>query len=279
MAIFCCLTPGALALAQTENTGPNGSFGVTVTNVTSGVYDMSDFPGLQTMNYEVRDRNTNLLARAYYDISFVQDGAGKVAGAGTNWVQFGFRSPAGWISPYPYQALYQVKGSISSTATKSRFNFSASASGSAHLGQSNQIIMKVATMYQDQVVIDRVGKVLNGKTLTKASANFETISQKKPWGPVPLTTTYFGDGSWNVALNLTTTANRITGDAKVTVNQTERVFPFTVNGSYKPATQQSRLVLTGKDLGKGSSLQVFLTGTNITSLKGKLTGQFVKESF
>jgi hypothetical protein len=278
MATLWLVTLGTTAVAQSENAGPNGRFEVTVTNVSSSVYDMSDFPGLLSLNYEIRDRNTNMLARAYYDVSFAQDGAGKVTGAGTNQVQFGFRSAGGgWASLGPYNARYQVKGAISSTATKTRFSFSASSSGATPLSET--LKMRVNLKYQDQVVIDRIEKVLNGKTLTQASANSETISQRRPWGPVPLTTTYFGDGSWKAALNLATTANRITGEATVTVAQTERVFPFSVRGVYRPATQQSRLVLTGKDLGKGSSLQVVLTGTNITAIKGKLTGQVVKENF
>ena len=68
---------------------------------------------------------------------------------------------------------------------------------------------------------------------------------------------------------------KIEGTARVTLSSGAE-FEFVVKGAYKSKTDTSLLILSATTLSKGSSLKVNLTGSTITSIQGKVSGQAVK---
>ena len=84
-----------------------------------------------------------------------------------------------------------------------------------------------------------------------------------------------GDGSWTLLVNFgEPNGTKLQGTATVTL-ATGQVYPFNFTGTFVASTGQSKLSLKGVDAGLGSVLTVTLHGSQIATIKGKVSGQIV----
>src|SRR6266542_3018846 len=85
------------------------------------------------------------------------------------------------------------------------------------------------------------------------------------------------DGSWRLNLQMMRQGNKLSGTATISFSNGE-IFHFRLQGSYRPQTQQSRLLLQGSGSDKGASLLLLTSGPElkIDSMRGSVGGQRVR---
>ena len=84
------------------------------------------------------------------------------------------------------------------------------------------------------------------------------------------------DGHWDLALNITTNGNWLSGNATITFAN-GATMDFSVRGLYKPFTDKSKLLLQGRHDARGAFLQLTLDGAaqTVDVMRGRVSGQSV----
>jgi hypothetical protein len=235
-------------------------------NISTNITEVSD---LKHISFEISDVDTFAID---YDVDFVQNGGGKLAGSGDTVVSLSING-----TPQPdFAAKYVVKGAITSVKGVGRLSFSDSATGIASLDGANR---KATVSEKMNVIIDPVTRqIASGTFSRKASASgLGGMTDKGAITPESLPGE-LGDGSWTLSMDLQPDSrNKYAGTnntATVTL-QSGMVYHFTVVGNYNVPNNQSKLVLKGVNEAKGSSLKVTLLGSQVTGLLGKVSGQAI----
>jgi hypothetical protein len=245
---------------------PAGPFQLSVADPTNHLWDASSIDELQHVSFEISDESTEVSFAA----PFVQTGAGKLVGAGST--QLEVYSP---VFIGTIDAGYKASGKINSAGGVARIAFTGSAKGPAEIGGKTRILTGTLAV---KVTVDSTLQSVTGVyTSTGAASGYGSI---KEVGELDLDWTdvvnSMGDGSWTLELQLTNDGvKKIGGTARVTLSS-GAALDFTVKGAYKAKTDSSVLVLTAVAENKGSTLKVNLTGSTITSLQGKVSGQTIR---
>ncbi len=102
----------------------------------------------------------------------------------------------------------------------------------------------------------------------------EFVGRKVHRDPLTLPLPENVDGSWQLALNIVTHGNRLSGTALITYSSAQ-TNSFRLRGSYYPSKQKSRLLLTGQGADRGASLSLWLVSPEmgLESLSGTVAGQ------
>ena len=181
-----------------------------------------------------------------------------------------------WVDLPPFLGIYKLTGSVTSSRGGARGAITAAVAGSTLFEGATR---RLTATQKISFVVDASSKQCAGLSRDSASAAGKgSVSGVRSWGPYSLSSLGASDGSWTLALNPATAGKNITGAASITM-QSGRAYTFTVKGLYNANKQQSKLLLTGTALAKGSNLQVTLSGSTITAIKGKISGQMVNLSF
>jgi hypothetical protein len=271
----------ALLAALPGSAQPTGSITNHVTASANLLWDCSRLTELQDIELDIRKVSkggTNGTDIAFAD-PFTQDGAGKLAGAGTTSVALIRDITEPQTSAFP--GTYATRGSITSSKGVAHLVLSVKVSGHTVLENSKGVSADRAVMATANytVKLDPSAGQVTGRVSEKASAaGVGSISDTRQFAdsiPADL-----GNGSWTLVLNFdAANGSKLTGNATVTL-QTGAVYPFSLKGTFAPHTQQSKLNLTGQGAGKGSVLTVTLqpnaiTGNVITKIVGRVAGQSV----
>jgi hypothetical protein len=82
------------------------------------------------------------------------------------------------------------------------------------------------------------------------------------------------DGSWTLKLDLVPTGNKLFGTADILFPNGE-IFEFQLMGNYSPATQTSKILLSGSGSAKGARLLLSVVGPEgrIATMRGTVAGQ------
>jgi hypothetical protein len=253
----------ALAPNLSSAQAPSGNITTNITDPTNAIWDLTVVSDLKEISLEVEDVEVD------FDLDFVQNGKGKLSGAGDTTVALvveGFPQSA-------FPASYNLKGSISSSKGVGRLNWSVSVSGTTFLDGADR---KVSAFEKVNLKFDPVTRqIVSGNYTQKASASgLGSLTDSGPVDPQPLPDE-LGDGSWTLAMDIEPDAkNKYSGTASVTL-ASGQVYPFSVMGSHVPKTGQTKLVLKGLDAATGSSLKVTLLGNDIVGILGKVSGQAI----
>jgi len=246
---------------------PFGPLQFNVTGPTNHIWDASSIPELQQLDFEISDENTEISFAA----PFVQTGAGKLAGIGLTQLEVDSPVFVGTIT----DAVYKATGSVTSSRGVARLTFTGLAKGLAEVaGKTRVLTGKLAV----KVAIDSLLETASGAyTSSGAASGYGSI---KEVGTLDFTWTdvvnSMGNGSWSLEMQLTNDGvKKIGGTARVTLSSGAH-FDLTIKGAYKSKTDTSVLVLTGFAESKGSVLKVNLTGSTISALQGKVSGQAIK---
>lgn len=260
LALSCFTHPALAAL-------PSGTLQVNVTDVTNLLWDVSSIGELQDLDFDISDEGTEISFAA----PFVQTGAGKLVGFGVTQMEVTSPVFVGHID----NAAYKVSGSITSAKGVARLTFTGIAKG---LAEANGRIGMLTGSLAAKVTIDANQQAVSGTYTAMGSAT--GVGSIKETGSADITWTdavnAMGDGSWTLAMDLTNDAvKKIGGTARVTLSS-GAFLDFTVKGTYKSTTDTSILILAATPESKGSTLKVTLTGSTISSIQGKVTGQTIK---
>jgi hypothetical protein len=246
---------------------PSGSLQINVTGPTNHIWDASSIHELQHLDFEISDENTEIS----FDAPFVQTGGGKLIGTGLTQLEVDSPIFVGAIT----DAIYKASGSVTSSRGVARVTFTGSARGLAVVAGKTRILTGTLAV---KVAIDSLLETASGVyTSTGAASGYGSI---KEVGTLDLSWTdvvnSMGNGSWALEMQLTNDGvKKIGGTANVTLSSGAR-FDFTIKGAYKSKTDTSVLILSGFDSSKGSVLKVNLTGSTISGLQGKVSGQAIK---
>jgi hypothetical protein len=272
----------ALFAAQPGSAQPTGSITNPITGAANALWDCSRLTNeLQDIELDIRKVSkggTNGVDIAFAD-PFTQNGAGKLAGAGTTSVVLipDITEP----QTNAFQGTYGTKGSITSSKGVAHLVLSVKVSGHTVLDNNKGVSADraVAATANYTVKLDANAGQVTGRVSERASAaGVGSISDTRQFaGSIPAD---LGNGSWTLVLNFgAANGSKLTGNATVTL-QTGAVYPFSFTGTFAPRSQQSKLNLKGEDAGKGSVLQVTLqknaiTANVITKIVGRVAGQSV----
>ena len=245
---------------------PSGLVQINVTGLTNHVWDLSAIDELQHLSFGISEESTDIS----FDAPSIQTGAGKLTGAGTT--QLDVDSPifVGMIN-----AVYKVSGTITSAKGVARFTFTGSASGPTLIGGQTRTLTGTLAV---KGTIDSTLQAASGVyTSTGAASGYRSIRES---GPLNLTwndvISSMGNGTWSLEMQLTNDGVKIIGGTAIVTLSSGAELDFTVKGTYKSKTDTSLLILLSVRSSKGSSLKVSLTGSTITSILGKVSGQAVK---
>ena len=247
---------------------PSGSLQMNVTGPTNHIWDASSIPELQHVDFEISDENTEISFAA----PFVQTGAGKLVGTGLT--QLEVDSPTVFVGTIT-DAVYKASGSVTSSKGVARLTFAGTAKGPADVAGKIRVLTGTLGV---KVAIDSLLESASGVyTSSGAASGYGSIKEVGTldfnWTDV---VNSMGNGSWSLEMQLTNDGvKKIGGTATVTLSSGAQ-FDFTVKGAYKSKTDTSLLVLSGSGSSKGSSLKVNLTGSTISALQGKVSGQAIK---
>jgi hypothetical protein len=246
---------------------PSGSLQINVTGPTNHIWDASSIHELQHLDFEISDQNTEISFAA----PFVQTGAGKLVGTGLTQLEVDSPVFVGTIT----DAVYKASGSVTSSKGIARLTFSGTAKGPAEAAGKTRILTGTLAV-----------KVTINSLLESASGVYTSAGAASGYGSIKEVGTLdfnwtdvvnsMGNGSWSLSMQLTNDlVKKIGGTATVTLSSGAQ-YDFTVKGAYKLKTDTSLLVLSATSSSKGSSLKVNLTGSTISALQGKVSGQAIK---
>jgi hypothetical protein len=254
--------------------GPSGSITNAVTSPADAVWDFGDI--ITNANIDVSKDSTEVQASIPAEVT--QSGTGKVSDSQTD-VSVTVDVDS---EPVTFPATVTEKGSINSTAGGAHLIFSITATGTATLpGKSTE--SRISLSQQISATINSANQTISGSQKETATASGEgSIVESSTFNNSisEVGTGGLGDGSWTLTLNdLSTTDNKVTGTATVTLNSGQ-VFNYSIKGAYS-STKGTKLLLSGSDaISKGSTIQVTLdTNNDVTNIKGRITGQMVNASF
>ena len=254
---------------RTQAAMPVGSFTYTNSDAANSLWDLTKVTQLQNLDVSVSKLNASI----HFYVTFSQDGAGKLAGSGTTDINVVSSAFTGTISG----AVYKVTGKVSSKAGQVRLHYLAGATGTALIDGKDRAVKALAGR---TVEFDNVTKVLNGNFHNSANAaglggGADNGDINYVWADIQ---TAVGDGGWRLQLTLADAGNnKLAGAATVTLDS-GAVWLFVVKGVYNPRTDSTKLVLLPTAGSKGSALKVQMTGSQITGILGKVSGQTVKLS-
>ena len=247
---------------------PAGALQINVTDPTNHIWDASSIDELQHLNFGISSESTEISFAA----PFIQTGGGKLVGAGLTDLEIDSPIFIGTIN----NAVYKASGTVTSSKGIARVTFTGSAKGPAVIeGKARALTGTLAVKASINSVLETTSGVYLS---TGAASGYGTIKETGPldfsWADV---VDSMGDGSWSLEMVLTNDGvKKIGGSATVTLSSGAE-FNFAVKGAYKLKTDTSVLVLSASDASsKGSSLKVSLTGSTITAVQGKVTGQAIK---
>ncbi|HZL44422.1 MAG TPA: hypothetical protein VFD66_14220 [Verrucomicrobiae bacterium] len=282
--IFVCQFCGA----QATFSGPSGGFANNVSGATNAVWDIPAIQNIRIVSYQVLNAHLQPAATVYYQVNIGQEGGGNLFGSGRSLVQVSYSTNgSNFISAPSFVASYGTMGKITSSRGIARGFIMQTVLGPAFLTRTNKQVVVFTTDRTDFIFNNVSNTVLVKVTDTFSAAGLGSFRNRATNGPSPLSLLGAGNGTWMLKMNLQTDARkRVTGNAVVALNS-GRIFDFKVTGVFKPATGQSRLVLSGHNVfstnavprfSGGSSLQVTMTGNSVAAIKGKLSGQLVNAS-
>ena len=245
---------------------PSGPLQIDVTDATNHIWDVSRIDELQHPAFEFSDDNVEIGFAA----PFIQTGAGKLIGAGATQLEVNADIFAGTVA-----AVYKASGSITSVRGVARIAFAGSAKGLPIIDGKARVLTGTLAV---KFAIDSPQQFASG--VYKATGTASGYGSIKEVGLLDITwndvVNSMGDGSWSLQMQLTNDGvKKIGGMARVTLSS-GGAFDFLVKGVYKSKTDTSVLVLSPSISGKGSILKVNLTGSTITSIQGKVSGQAVR---
>jgi hypothetical protein len=260
-------TCASVSLPQLAQAQPSGS--VTVSVTTNDVWDLA---GSQSVQFSVSNRKNTVSVG--FPVTFSQNGAGAFSGPGID-------TPVTLTvdgADANFSGTSKVTGTITSNNGKGHVLLTFGAHGmTVALGKTRLVGASQTLSFHFN---DTEPTVTGVQTDIAAAAGKGIISNHQAISEA-LSSVFTGNGSWTLALSdLTTTGKKVTGTATVTLNSGQPAFNFNVNGIFKSKSDTSTLTLTAaeKDT-RGSSLVVLMSGTNtVTSIKGSISGQFVKVS-
>ena len=246
---------------------PSGALQINVTDPTNHIWDASSIDELQNLNFGISDEDTEIAFAA----PFVQTGAGKLVGTGSTDLVVAAPIFTGTIS-----AVYKASGSVTASKGVARITFTGLAKGPAEIESKTRVLTgKLAV----KTSIDSVLETASGVYVsTGAASGYDTIKEAGPlnftWADV---IDSMGDGRWSLELQLANDGvKKIEGSATVTLSSGAEI-ELTVKGAYKSKTDTSLLVLSSSNASsKGSALKVSLTGSTVTAIQGKVSGQAIK---
>lgn len=262
---------------QVSSALPTNSITIT-TNITgsaNAVWNFSRLTNLlQNLDLDMlkeTKKSTNAVEVTYVS-PFIQDGAGKLVGSGTNanvTLIYGNGQATN-----TFTGTYTTHGTVSGSKGVTHLTFLSKVTGkTTFAGQSKASTAFATASYV--MKFDAKAGTFSGRALQHASATrMGSISEVLSIDKTNSIPAELGDGSWTLALTSTNTNNKLSGTATVTLNSGE-VYPFDFKGVYAPKTKKSVLNLKGVDAGKGSSLEVTLDDTTVTKLTGHISGQSV----
>ncbi len=270
---------GSAALTAFSGFAQPSSLSITnlIVGSTNALWDLSQLTNeLQTIEMDIHNlsHGGSDEVSLRYAAPYMQNGRGKLAGAGATTVSLAVSDHQGGQTNAPdFVGTYTSKGSISSAKGIARLAFSSRVIGTATLEGAERAVAAAATY---TVKLDANTGQVSGRSVERASARgLGSISESRALSdPLPED---LGDGTWALVLNFNaaTNANKLTGTASVTL-QTGQEYPFTFTGNYAPRTGQSKLNLKGTDAGLGCILQVTLNTNNaFTRIVGRVSGQTV----
>lgn len=248
---------------------PAGAIQATVNDATNRLWDLSTISVLQNPDLSFDDGTTVSFAAP-----FDQTGAGKLIGLGAT----DMAVSASGVFDGNVTAGYKVTGGITSAKGIAKVTYAATAKGPAIAnGRPTVIAASVAV----KLVIDAPNEIAAGVyAQAGAAAGFGSIKEAGalsfPWTGPDSVVGSMGTGQWTLSMNLNNDGlKKIGGDAQVTLSSGATI-DFVVKGAYKSANDSSILVLAATPAFKGSSLKVTLSGSTVTGISGKVSGQTIK---
>jgi hypothetical protein len=247
---------------------PGGEVSMWVKDPMDLLWDVSSNKRLQFSNYDIVDSDGD---ETDIDFSspFIQDGAGKLSGAGQTTV-----TVDGPGLDLHFGGTYKVTGAITSSRGIARLTFTSSAKGTTVVEGRRTT---VTTSLMLKAVVDSVNRVVSmTEVATGAASGIGSAQEKAPvhtdWWEI---TEAMGDGTWWLVMNLQNDgAKKVFGTAEVRLSS-DAVLDFQVKGAYQASKDTSLLVLTPGPRAKGSTLRVAMRGNEIQSIKGKVSGQII----
>lgn len=246
---------------------PSGTVTYTNTDDLNVLWDVTRIPELSNLYVGIADIQSDI----WFNVDFVQDGGGKLTGAGSTSITVHSDLIYGTIG----NATYKVSGSIKSKGGVATLRYSATAKALAAIDGRQRSLSVTGS---ETVTLDARYGLLTGTYKNKASAS--GLGGGTDTGPIPQTwadvAPHLGDGGWLLSMDLTNDGSKkILGTATVMLNSGGGM-AFSVKGSYNTKTDMSKLVLSPLPGSKGSSLKVMMLGNNISAIQGKVSGQAIK---
>ena len=256
-----------LAFAPVSSRGaiPTGPLSYTITDAANCLWDASTVSELKDINASV----SRISADINFYVDFTQNGSGKLSGFGLTDVRVASPDISGTLT----NAGYRVYGSVSSKNGVTRLQFTAVASTTAFFEGHRARLTATAI---------RTATVASGYLMTGTYKNRAALSpggSATASGPLPFTWSDIapevGDGSWVLNLDIHNDgAKALTGNASVRLKSGAH-YEFYLKGNYNPKTDASRITLSPQPSSKGSTLKLGMVGSNISSLRGRISGQTV----
>jgi hypothetical protein len=280
------ITATLTALAvQTSSAQPTGSITNLVTDSANKLWDFSRLTNdLQTLQLDIQKiskGDTNTVTVVYSD-PFIQNGAGKLVGSGTNaQVQIIVNNDS---ETNTFTGKYTTSGAISGSKGVTKVSFLSKVSGKVtFFGDTKATAVSASANYVVKFdTTNPTNQVYSGRAIQQATAAGKgSLSEVTTIDPAPIKAE-LGDGSWALALNFIANTNKVSGNATNKLSGTASVtlatgdaYKYNFTGIYAPKTKQSKLVLKGTELAKGSTLQVTLQTNAVAKITGKVAGQLV----
>jgi hypothetical protein len=172
-------------------------------------------------------------------------------------------------------AAYKANGSITSVGGVARLKFSSTAKGLAPVNGKTRLL---AGTFSASATVDSVLQIAFGSyTSTGTASGYGSVRETGPlqitWNDVIAS---MGNGDWTLEMVVTNDAVKKIGGTAIVTLSSGAEFGFVIKGSYKSTTDTSLLILIADAESKGSSLKITLTGSTITSIQGKVSGQAVR---
>jgi len=246
---------------------PNGSFTSPTFSGTNSLYDLTGTISNLTVDLTASD---GVAVPVIQDVSVAQSVTGVITASTTNTTVTVMAEDGTFTNA----ATYKMKGAVKSSDKGIIFSDVFTAKSGAFLGGDPTYTDVIFTeSVTSLITIDpATGTITSDRSTGSATMRLGKKAKAGPLHNLTVQPANFTPVEWNLGLTLTSTVSKVTGTATVNLAN-DRSFPFNVKGTTKNG--DSKLTLTGTGIGRGATLKVTMSGTNITAVTGSLLGQKV----
>lgn len=237
-------------------------------DIASGTYTM-EFDGNVTL-WDVSGSYSEDIGGISVDYTLSVDPAGKITGYGS----------ANYYGGYgiDIDMNFNFTGTVKTIGAITRVSMTMTMKGK---GAVQGYTFSFSASIKEALEIDADAQNMVGTTSGKISVSVKGVggaSQVIPKTEVTIDLPYDMDGSWDLGVNVTANKTKLTGTGRITLSNGS-VYDFSVNGTYTPKTDVSKLTLKGMPANKAMNASIVAncgnSQMNVKTLKVKALGQTI----